>query len=151
MKKMVPALAVAVLLMSCVLPNIQRQPGIYEINRLFYSITFSNATVTLRLDQIEILYDYSFRIHVTWSTVIQPGGPWDYIHKGDDSFNPDMYCTDDTGFTYAISESDGVGSCYLYDGDSQSGWFGFPALQPGAGTLYFHDDDQDRVFEIVIE
>jgi hypothetical protein len=151
MKKVLVPVALAILLLSCALPSIHRQPGIYDIGRIFYSVTFANATISLSIDQLEILDDYSYRISVTWSTTIQPGGPWDYIHKGDDSYNPDMYCTDDLGFTYPIVDSAGVGSCYLYNGDSQSGWFAFSALSPGAGVLYFHDDDQGRTFEIAIE
>jgi hypothetical protein len=89
---------------------------------------------------ITILEDGSLQVWFSWRAHLAKGSR---IEKGSDAGNINIYLADDLGNRYDHFRTGGYASeqVYLYDGQTVSGWFLFPALAPDARYIIFHDDD----------
>ena len=116
-------------------------PGTYPINSS-YQITKNGATIKLTLQSIQVTSDHKLKLNCIW--LAQAGSK--IASKDSDCDNRKMYLKDNTNQVYHHYQ--GEGAAYnagsLPNGESITGAFYFPALNNTAGSITFHDDDQNQ-------
>ena len=121
----------------------QHSAGTYWQEDTCAPIDLGRATVLQWcVDKVVILPQGGMELEVSWAVTGLSGGS---LEKGSDRGNGQMYLTDELGNRYDHSDTRGAaaeGGRILGDGSALRGVYVFPAPEPGAMELTFHDEEQ---------
>lgn len=139
-------------------PNqIYNAPGTYYFYRCVFfpsPASFTGAyQVKFCMNTVIVDEDQKMRVTVTWTAYFDHT---EHFYKPSDSYNTNIFLEDNLGVTYHHT---GTGGCAaevtrfrVYGGGSDdcSGWFQFPAAEPGATSFRFADSANGVAFENIV-
>jgi uncharacterized protein YgiM (DUF1202 family) len=127
------------------------QPGFYPfVDHCHWAPLPSGSHVMFCVEGVEVRENGYMQFNVGWTAQMVNRGNW--VDKGSDAGNRNMYLTDNLGNRYDHVETSGAAAdaVRIPHGETARGWFLFLPAHSAATSFVFHDDDQGLVIGDIV-